>query len=262
MLKTYRERKRLAYNDKRGPGNVCLTHGFVLNTVDLGVYVFRSHLTISGQVVLNFSNLQNTSLFESPASQLLSKLSVNGRNLLSVGSLDRAREPLVLEGFHRAQNNEAGRVESLNGRDHIQLRAGGFNVVGRRHLLLGVVRVSGGRSSQDGRNQLAVATQNLGGDMRESENTLAIEEGLDIGTQGTGALEQEDVVLLSGRDCVVIEVVNDNSGAVVRKVDIDFEEEGADGARGRGLAGEGEDDVAILVHEVQDVLRGQVGAKS
>ena len=69
-------------------------------------------------------------------------------------------------------------------------------------------------------------------------------------------------MLLGGRDGVVVEMVNDDSRAVVRKVDINLEEEGADGARGRGLAREGEEDVAVLVQEFEDVLWGQVGAET
>jgi hypothetical protein len=66
-------------------------------------------------------------------------------------------------------------------------------------------------------------------------------------------------VLLGGRDGVVIKMVNDDGGTVVREVNIEFEEEGADSARSGGLARESEEDVAVLVHEVQNVLGCQVG---
>jgi hypothetical protein len=45
-------------------------------------------------------------------------------------------------------------------------------------------------------------------------------------------------------------------------VDVDFEEEGADGAGSGGLAREGKDDVTVLVQEVQDIFGGEVGAET
>lgn len=69
-------------------------------------------------------------------------------------------------------------------------------------------------------------------------------------------------MLLGGRDSIVVEVVNNDSRAITGEVDIDLEEEGADGAGGGGLAGEGEEDVAVLVQEFQDALGGQVGAET
>lgn len=233
------------------------TYGLVVNTVDLGVEVLRGDLTVSGQVVLDLANLQDSSLLESPGCQLLSELAVDGRDLLAARSLDRSGEPLVLKSLNGSQNSEASRVASLESRHDVQLGTSGLNLVRRWHLLLRVVRVSGGRSFQNRGKKLAVTTQGLGSNSGESENTLAIKEGLDIRTKGTGALEEEDIVLLGGREGIVVEVVNDNSGAVVGEVDVDFEEKGADGTGGRSLAGEGENNVAVLVEEVQDVLGSQ-----
>lgn len=69
-------------------------------------------------------------------------------------------------------------------------------------------------------------------------------------------------MLLGGRDGVVVEVVNDDGGTVVREVNVDFEKERADSAGSCGLARESEDDVAVLVQEVENVLGCQVGAES
>lgn len=69
-------------------------------------------------------------------------------------------------------------------------------------------------------------------------------------------------MLFGGRDGVVVEVISNNGGTVIREMNVDFEEERADGTGRRGLAGEGEEDVAVLVEEVEDVLGGQGGAES
>ena len=64
------------------------TYSLVLDTVDLGIKVIRRNLAVSSEMVLDLVNLQDTSLFECPCSQLLSKLSVGGGNLLATGGLD------------------------------------------------------------------------------------------------------------------------------------------------------------------------------
>lgn len=96
-----------------------VTYSLVLDTVDGGVQL----RTLSGEVVLDVINLEDTSLLESPAGQLLSELTVHSGGLLSVGGLDRGREPLVLKRFDGAENSETGRVASLHGGDNVQLRA-------------------------------------------------------------------------------------------------------------------------------------------
>lgn len=238
------------------------TYSLVLDPVKLGVQILGSNLAVSGQVVLNLANLQNTGLLESPRSQLLGEVTVHGGGLLATRCLDGGREPLVLESLNRAKNGEACRVAGLHGRDQVDLRASGLDILSCRHLLLGVVRIGGRGGLQNRREEGAVTTQDLGSRTGHGKNTLAIEECLQIGTQGTGALEKEDVVLLGGRDSVVVEVVGDNGGTVVREMNIDFKEEGADSAGGRGFAGQGEDNVTVLVQEVEDVLRSQGGAES
>lgn len=238
------------------------TYGLVLDPVNLGVQSLGGNLAIGGQVVLNILNLEDTGLLERPSSQLLGELAVDGGGLLAAGGLDRSREPLVLQRLNGAENSEAGGVASLHGRNHIQLGTSRLDILGRRHLLLRVVSVGGGRGSQDRCNESTVTAEGLRRHTGEGEDSLAIEEGLDVGAQRSRSLEEKDIVLLGGRDSVVVEVVNDDSRAVIRKVDINLKEEGADGAGGGGLAGEGEEDVAVLVQEFEDVLRSQVGAES
>lgn len=45
-------------------------------------------------------------------------------------------------------------------------------------------------------------------------------------------------------------------------MDIELKEKGADGAGGGSLARKSEEDVAILVHEVEDVFGGQGGTEA
>jgi hypothetical protein len=150
----------------------------------------------------------------------------------------------------------------LHSRDNVQLGASRLDVLSCGNPLLRVVSVRSVRGPQNGCDERALATQSLGSHARQGQDTLAIEECLDIGTEGAGTLEEENVVLLGGRDGVVIEMVNDDGRTVVREVDIEFEEEGADRARSGGLARESEKDVAVFVHKVQNVLGCQVGAES
>lgn len=190
------------------------TYGLVLDTVDLRVQSLVGDLAIGSQVVLNLLNLEDTSLLERPSSQLLGELAVDGGVLLAAGGLDRSREPFVLQSLNGAEDSEAGRVSSLHSRNNVQLGTSRLDILGRGHLLLRVVRVGSGWGTQDGRNESASTAQSLGSHTREGKYSLAIEEGLDIGTERSRSLEEEDVVLLGGRDGVVVEVVNDNSRAV------------------------------------------------
>jgi len=137
------------------------TYGLVLDPVDLRVQI-KSNFAVSGQVVLDLSDLQDTGLLKGPSSQLLSKLPVDSRGLLAAGGLDRGGEPLVLQSLHGAKDSKTGRVASLHGRDNVQLGTSCLDILSRRHFLLGVVRVRSTRSPQDRCNQWAVTAQGLG----------------------------------------------------------------------------------------------------
>lgn len=71
----------------------CFTYSLVLDPVDRGVQL----CALSGKAMLDLVNLQDTSLLESPSSQLLSELAVHSGSLLAAGCLDGGREPLVLQ---------------------------------------------------------------------------------------------------------------------------------------------------------------------
>lgn len=238
------------------------TYSLVLDTVDLRVDIIHRNLAVSSEMVLDLANLQDTSFLEGPCSQLLSKLAVGSGGLLAAGSLDSRREPLVLQSLDGAKDGEASRVAGLHSRNNIQLGSSRLNIIGRWDFLLWVIGVGGLRSAKDGRDQRASVTQGLGSNTGKGEDTVAIEQGLDVRTQWSRTVEEEHIVLLGSRDGIVVEVVDNNGGTVIRQVDIDFEKEGADGAGSGGLAREGKDDVAVLVQEVQDVFRGKVGAEA
>lgn len=51
---------------------------------------------------------------------------------------------------------------------------------------------------------------------------------------------------------VIVEVVNDDRRPIGGQMDVQLEEEGTKGAGRRRLAGEGEEDVPLLVKEVED----------
>lgn len=69
-------------------------------------------------------------------------------------------------------------------------------------------------------------------------------------------------MLVRRGDGVIVEVIDNNGGAIARELNVNLKEKRADGA-GRGrLAGECEEDVAIFVQEFQDILWGQIGAET
>jgi hypothetical protein len=95
------------------------TYSFVLNAVDLRVQILKSNFAVGSQVVFDHSNLQHTCLLESPSSQLLSELPVDGGRLLAAGGLDGGGKPLVLQSLDGAKDSKASGVASLHGRDNI-----------------------------------------------------------------------------------------------------------------------------------------------
>jgi hypothetical protein len=87
------------------------------------------------------------------------------------------------------------------------------------------------------------------------QNAFAAKKVLGIGSKLPGALKDENIVLLGGRKCIVVEMVDGDGGTVRGKVEVEFEEKRADGAGGGGLSGESEEDVAVAVDEIDKVLR-------
>ena len=90
--------------------------------------------------------------------------------------------------------------------------------------------------------------------LEQRQDALTIEVGLGVGSQLAGALQKQNVVLLGGGEGIIVEVVDDNRGAVRRQVEIELQKKRTDGARSGGLAGESEEDVSVLVQEVDNVL--------
>lgn len=69
-------------------------------------------------------------------------------------------------------------------------------------------------------------------------------------------------MVLSCGHGVVVEVINHNRRAVAGEVKVEFQQQRADGAGCRRLAGESEEDVAVIVHEVDDVLGVEGGSEA
>lgn len=69
------------------------------------------------------------------------------------------------------------------------------------------------------------------------------------------------MLLRSGVD-IVVEVVDHETSAVGRQVDIQLEEQGDERGRYGSLGGQGDKDVSLGVDEVEEDLRGQIGTKS
>jgi len=80
---------------------------------------------------------------------------------------------------------------------------------------------------------------------------VSAEEVADVWAQGAGAGEQEDVVGLGGGEGVVVEVVDDEGGAVGGEVDVQLEEEGNETRWGWVGGRESEEDVAFGIDEFE-----------
>lgn len=236
----------------------------VLDAVDLGVALVALALLV--EVVLDPVDAQDARLAKGPARHALGKVAVErGHGRLGAVLLDLGVEPLVAQHVGAADDGDAGRVAGLEGGDERELAAGGEEVVDNLGLLLGVVAVGGAGGAQDGCEQRAGA-QGLSNARGEGEK-LAIgggggEEILHIGTEGTRGSKENNIVLLgSGRD-VIVEVVDDETAPVRRQVDVELEQGRDDRGRGRVLGGEGDEDVALGVDELDENVGGQAGAEA
>lgn len=78
---------------------------------------------------------------------------------------------------------------------------------------------------------------------------------LDALLNGLGRGDEEYVVLLGGGGGVVVEVVDYEAGAVGGEDDVELGEEGDDGRGNRVVGGKGDEDVAVCVHEVDELVR-------
>jgi hypothetical protein len=67
-------------------------------------------------------------------------------------------------------------------------------------------------------------------------------------------------MLIRSRECIVVEVIDGDRGTIDREMEIELQQQRADSAGGCGLAGQGEEDVAVLVQEFKDVLGGKGGS--
>lgn len=249
MLNVY---KQMSIQEAHSKGQSVSTYNIVLDPVDLRIRVSNNSSILVTQVMFDLSNLEHPGLLERPSSKLLGELPVDSRRLFSIiRPLDSRIEPFIFQALHRTQDSETSRIPRLHGRDQCQLRARCEWVLHRTRLLR-VVAVGGLRSSQNRCEEGTGTSKRLWCCSWNCQNTVAREEGLGIWSQGARPLEEEDIVFLGRGKSVIVEVVNDDRRPIGGQMDVQLEEEGTKGAGRRRLAGEGEEDVPLLVKEVED----------
>lgn len=247
--------------------DVCLgwgTYHVVLDAIDLGVSLIGAADLV--EVVLNPVDAQHANLLERPAGHALGELAVERLDGLGgAGLLHLGVEPLVGEDLGRADQCEARRRARLERRDERELLAGRERVVDRLGLGAGVVAVGGRGGAEQRRQELAGAE---GGAYAVGEGNDLVSGGagaedvLDARAVAAGGREEEHVVLVGGAGRVVVEVVDDEAGALSGELDVELGEEGDEGGRGRGVGAQGDEDVAVGVEELEEQLAGQLGAQA
>ena len=235
------------------------TYHIVLDSVKA-----RVGLVAADQAVLDIVDAEDANLLESPAREAARKLLVLRLGLWAVHLGDLCVEPLVLE-HGGSDDGHAGRVACLEGRDEGELPAGGEELIrlDGGGLLLGVVAVGGVGGAEDGRDEVAVA-EDVASGVRDGDGAAGERKvGLDARAGvGRRRVEDEHVVRLGGRDGVVVEVVDDGAGALGGQGNVELREQRHDGARRRRRRGQADHDVALGVDEVNEQVRGQIGAES
>lgn len=247
--------------------DVCLgwgTYHVVLDAIDLGVSLIGAADLV--EVVLNPVDAQHANLLERPAGHALGELAVERLDGLGgAGLLHLGVEPLVGEDLGRSDQCEARRRARLERRDERELLAGRERVVDRLGLGAGVVAVGGRGGAEQRRQELAGAE---GGAYAVGEGNDLVSGGagaedvLDARAVAAGGREEEHVVLVGGAGRVVVEVVDDEAGALSGELDVELGEEGDEGGRGRGVGAQGDEDVAVGVEELEEQLAGQLGAQA
>lgn len=220
-----------------------MTYYIVLNPVNLGVDL-RLGISLI-QLMLNFAHLQNTYLIERPSRNLLSKSLIGRLNLLARRSSSQPSTPLnlsikprIFKQLRRPNNSKPRRVPRLHSRNKRQLLPNRKRVLHTLNFVLGVIRIRSPRRANNRRQQRAIIPQRLSHSSGERDGlaalAVALEEVLDIRSNGIWAWHEHDVVVFRGAEGIVVEVVDYKAGAVGWEVDVEFEEEGYEG-RGRGM---------------------------
>lgn len=218
-------------------------------------------------MVLDPVHPQNTRLLERPGGDTLGELAVEGLDGFTTWGGDLGDEPLVLEHFGRTKKDKTGRVDRLESGDEGELLAGGKEVgdIEDVGLLLGVVGVGGLGGAEDGGQMLAGAEDSANAVGEGEEGVFGGaggEEWGDITAHWDGWGEGENIVGFGGGEGIVGEVVDHEAGAFGGEGDVELGEEGDEGVGGCSLGGEGVEDVALGVEEVDENLGRQVGAES
>ena len=269
LWKTKKEGKEEKEEKKKGEGvKGKNTYNIILDPVNLGVRGVAGALLV--QVVLNPVDAHNARLLESPAGQATGKLAVvRGHGLGTSGrQLDLGVEPGVRQQLSRTQQGQARRVARLQTRHQLQLSAGRKELAvcaAAGHgvgLLLGVVTIGGARGRHNGCQERAVA-ENVTSGVGQGQQLLAAGRGCGV-KQRLDALagcrdgQQQDVVQVRGGAGVVVEVVDDEAGAVGGEDNVKLAQEGGNGRGGSVVAREGHENVALGVEELHKQLGRQI----
>lgn len=108
----------------------------------------------------------------------------------------------------------------------------------------------------------AVVAQDVANGAGHGHDAISSEEVLDASLLLLGALDDEHIVLLSGRGGIVVEVVDGQRVAVGGKVDVELEQHAGNLARDGRFAGQSQQDVSVLVDKVDKQLGGELRAET
>lgn len=208
---------------------------------------------------------QDADLLESPAAHPLGELAVPGLDLLATGLLDGGVEPGVAQHLGGPDDSESGRVARLEARYDGDLLAGGEEIIGVQNiaLLLGVVAVGGARGTEDGVDE-GVGAEDVADGRGNGQQLTGLGFGGEVGLDAGAGLgrESQHVVLVGGAHGVVVEVVDDQAGALEGQSNVELGKKTAERRRD-GVGGAGrQQDVAIGVDELDQVVGRQVRSEA
>lgn len=219
------------------------THNIVLHSVYFGVGVITLD-SVLVEVVLDVEDFQDANLTKGPACDFLGELLVRSCDLLRVlprtaqtdAALNLGVKPCILKHFGRSEDRKAGRVSCLHRGDQRQLLTNGEWVLHTLDLLLGVVRVCGSRGPEDWGQKRAVVPKSLSDSSGKGNELLSgtcpLEKVLNVGSDGVWSGYEQDIMLIRGRDGIVVEMVYHQRIAVCGEVDVELDEERDERCRG------------------------------
>jgi hypothetical protein len=174
--------------------------------------------TRSGNFMMrDFAHLQHTRFMERPFRELPGKSAIRCFGVLSIQCLDTRIEPLVLEHLEGAEDHEARRIVRLHRRDQSELRAGCEKVFGVLRIIFRVVHIRRRRCFQDWCKQWAGVAEDLADWPWECKYAIAAKEVFDTRSQSARAREEQDIMLFGRGEGIIVDVVDNDGGAVWRE---------------------------------------------